>query len=92
MLERYQIACFQEIHGSDADLTIIRDELRTGMLYGSFIEGSAASGVVTYVSSELRECFREAQERVVIEGRALLVTRTGDAGDLAIERAHAEHL
>eukprot|EP00959_Pyramimonas_sp_CCMP1952_P312623 6543740-Pyramimonas_sp.AAC.1 len=28
LLERYQVACFQETHGSNADHAILRDELR----------------------------------------------------------------
>eukprot|EP00959_Pyramimonas_sp_CCMP1952_P023348 491073-Pyramimonas_sp.AAC.1 len=29
LLDRYQVACFQEARGSGADLAILRDELRT---------------------------------------------------------------
>ena len=54
---------------SEADLIILRDELRTEILHGSFIEDRAAGGVVTYVAAELAAWFETITARVVVEGR-----------------------
>eukprot|EP00959_Pyramimonas_sp_CCMP1952_P307466 6435741-Pyramimonas_sp.AAC.1 len=92
MLECYQVACFQEARGYVADLAILRDELRAGIVFCIFIEGSAAGGVVTYLigaasvlsGSEGARCDRGQGIACHVHGRC--------GGPCDCERARAEHL
>eukprot|EP00959_Pyramimonas_sp_CCMP1952_P301507 6308294-Pyramimonas_sp.AAC.1 len=62
--------------------------MRTGQFFGSFLDDRNAGGVVTFLSSDLCDCFDSIAPVTVVPGRVLLVHGRGPRGDLVVVNVH----
>ena len=70
----HDVACLQEVHGCEGDLSSLGCYIPNHLLCGSFCSSRAAGGVLTFIHPRLRQRYGDCWSmRTVHQGRATVV-------------------